>query len=280
MTAWTPVPDTAQRDRGREVAVGDELDPGAGLADLVDQRLVAGPLEDDDRDVVDRAGRAPRRSAARFSVGLSRMSTLPATTGPTQSFSRYVSGAWIEAALLRRGEDRDRAGLAVGDEVRALERVDGDVDLGDVRRSGRRPPADLLADVEHRRLVALALADDDRAGELDLVHRPAHRLDRGAVGVVLLAAAHEARGRERRRLGDPDHLEREQLLHRTSSCRSERGGPAAHQCRKCRVPVKTIARWWRSATSIAISSRIEPPGWTIAVTRPGAAIWMPSGNGK
>ena len=36
--------------------------------------------------------------------------------------------------------------------------------------------ADLLADVQHRRLVALALADDDRAFHLDLVHRDAHRL--------------------------------------------------------------------------------------------------------
>ena len=45
-------------------------------------------------------------------------------------------------------------------------------------------------------------------------------------------------------------------------------------------PVNTIARWCRSATSIAISSRIEPPGWMIAVTPALAATWMPSGNGK
>ena len=46
------------------------------------------------------------------------------------------------------------------------------------------------------------------------------------------------------------------------------------------APVNTIARWCRSATSIAISSRIEPPGWMIAVTPALAATWMPSGNGK
>ena len=56
------------------------------------------------------------------------------------------------------------------------------------------------------------------------------------------------------------------------------GGPG--QWRKWRRPVKTIARWWRSATSIAISSRIEPPGWMIAVTPAWAASWIPSGNGK
>ena len=73
-------------------------------------------------------------------------------------------------------------------------------------------PPDLLADVQHRRLVALALADDDRPREVRLVHRAAHRLGRGLVGLVALALAHEPRGRDRRGLGDPDHLEREQLL--------------------------------------------------------------------
>ena len=64
-----------------------------------------------------------------------------------------------------------------------------------------------------------------------------------------------------------------------------RGRPAAEppplpQWRKWRRPVKTIAKWCRSATSIAISSRIEPPGWMIAVTPASAAAWIPSGNGK
>ena len=133
----------------------------------------------------------------------------------------------------------------------------------------RAGAADPFADVEHRRLVALALADDDPAGELDLVHRPAHRLGRGRVGLVVGAATHEPGRLDRRGFGDPDHLEREQLFHRVEP-----------QWRKWRRPVKTMARWWRSATSIAISSRIEPPGWMIAVTPAPAAAWMPSGKGK
>ncbi len=127
--------DAGARDRagdgGRQVAVADELDARAGRPDLGDQVVVPRPLEDHDRDVADLA---PSASAIRprFSVGLTRMSTWPAATGPTHSFSRYVSGAWVEAARLRRGEDGDRARLAVGHEVRALQRVDGDVD-----RAGR-----------------------------------------------------------------------------------------------------------------------------------------------
>ena len=37
------------------------------------------------------------------------------------------------------------------------------------------------------------------------------------------------------------------------------------QCLKCLIPVKAIARLASSAAFITSSSRIEPPGWIIAV---------------
>ena len=52
--------------------------------------------------------------------------------------------------------------------------------------------ADLLADVEHRRLVALALADDDAAADVQVAEGAAHRLGGGAVGAVAVAEADEA----------------------------------------------------------------------------------------
>ncbi len=125
----------------------------------------------------------------RFSVGERRISTPAGRDRPHAQLLHVRVGGVGQAALLGRGEDGDRARLAVGDEVRPLERVDRDVDRQHVAPSALAP-ADLLADVEHRRLVALPLADDDPAGELDLVHRPAHCLDGGPVGAVLLAAAH------------------------------------------------------------------------------------------
>ena len=73
----------------------------------------------------------------------------------------------------------------------------------------RAADPDALADVQHRGLVALALADDDRAGELDLVHRRPHRLGRGAVGAIAIAATHHPGRRDGGRLGHPDHLEGE-----------------------------------------------------------------------
>ncbi len=112
------------------------------------------------------------------------MSTWPAATGPTHSFSMYVSGAWVRPPASDAARTVIAPGLAVGDEVGALQRVHRDVDPRDVVAVRAGPP-DPLADVQHRRLVALALADDDPAGEVDLVHRPAHRLGRGGVRGVL-----------------------------------------------------------------------------------------------
>jgi hypothetical protein len=211
------------RDRGGEVAVGDQLDPGAGLPDLGDQRLVPRPVEDHDRDVVDPAAERLGDPADVVCRTLPDVDFAAGDDRPDAQLVEVRVRGVGQAALLGRGEDGDCVPLAVGDEVGALERIDRDVDLWNVVLV---VAADLLADVEHRRLVALALADDDRARELNLVHRPAHGLGRGLVGLVLLAPSHEPGRGERRRLGDADHLEREQLL---------------HQWRKCRFPVKTIA---------------------------------------
>ena len=69
--------------------------------------------------------------------------------------------------------------------------------------------ADRLADEQHRRLVALALADHHGAADVDRVERAAHRLDGDVIGELAIAAAHQPRRRERRGLGDADDFERE-----------------------------------------------------------------------
>ena len=46
------------------------------------------------------------------------------------------------------------------------------------------------------------------------------------------------------------------------------------------MPVKTIARPFSSAASITSLSRIEPPGWMIAVAPASAAANRPSAKGK
>ena len=85
----------------------------------------------------------------------------------------------------------------------AVDRVDGDV------AGRRRAVADVLAVEEHRRVVLLALADDDDAVEVDGAEELAHRVDRGAVGGVLVAAADERNGADRRGLGRTHELHAE-----------------------------------------------------------------------
>ena len=88
-------------------------------------------------------------------------------------------------------------------QARALQRVDRDVDLR------RRAVADALAVGEHRRLVLLALADDDDAVHADACRARVHAVHGGLVGGDLVAAADPARGLHRRGLGHAHELERE-----------------------------------------------------------------------
>jgi hypothetical protein len=71
---------------------------------------------------------------------------------------------------------------------------------------------DLLADEQHRRLVALALADHDGAVDRQLVHLLAHGIDGGLVGVLLVAAPAQLRGGDRRPLGHPHDLDRQDAV--------------------------------------------------------------------
>ena len=66
------------------------------------------------------------------------------------------------------------------------------------------------------------------------------------------------------------------LLSRVASSRREEPG----QCRKCRMPVKTMARPAASAAAITSSSRIDPPGWMTAVAPASIAACRPSAKGK
>ena len=132
---------------------------------------------------------------------------------------------------------------------RALERVDGDVD------ERARPVADLLAVVEHRRLVLLALRRSRR--------RPASRRSRpsGASGRPRpgrrrsCLPADPTRGTHRCRLGDPHELEREVPV------RGRASGIGV-------VAGSRQAKWFSAGTT---TSRASSPAATAASTSAGAA---------
>ena len=106
-------------------------------------------------------------------------------------------------AALGDGHHRDRALLAERGEPRPFQRVHGDID----GRAHLVP--DLLAVVEHRRFVLLALADDDDAVHGDGVEHPAHAVHCRLVGGDLVATADPAARRDRPELRDADELERQ-----------------------------------------------------------------------
>src|SRR3546814_14298013 len=77
----------------------------------------------------------------------------------------------------------------LGGDRGAFERIERDIDLRPLAR--RR--AHFLTDIEHRRLVALALADHDGAVHVEAVERLAHCLDGGGVGGLFIAAPDQRR---------------------------------------------------------------------------------------
>src|SRR5690606_24082592 len=88
-----------------------------------------------------------------------------------------------QAATLGHGQHTYRVGLVLGAEGRAFQRVDGDIHLRTIAGPDR------LADVEHRRLVPLALADDDPAIDVDALELRPHGFDSSGVGGLLVALA-------------------------------------------------------------------------------------------
>ncbi len=103
----------------------------------------------------------------RFSAGVLSRSTMPSGRPPTDGDLVHVDvGRVEEAAVLGHGDDGQRIGQALGGDGRALERIERDVDL-----AAAFAGADLLADIEHRRLVALALADHHRTLDGKAVQR-------------------------------------------------------------------------------------------------------------
>jgi hypothetical protein len=101
-------------------------------------------------------------------------------------------------AALGERDRRDASGDTAGHQASPVDRIDGHVD----RR--RIAVADLLADVQHRRLVLLAFTDDDDTIHVDESEAAPHRVDGSLVRLLLLVPPHVPGGRHRGAFGDPD----------------------------------------------------------------------------
>ena len=191
-----------RKDRARDVAVEQELDPRPRGEDLLDQVRVARALEHGHRDVL-------RSLAAALRDPAQVLGDRGVELDDVGDVARHRELLHVDARArvehrppLGDRDDRDRVRQALGRQRRAVDGVDGQVD----RRRGAGP--DALAVVEHRRLVLLTLADDHDPVHLHrLQHRP-HRVHGRLVHAFLVAPAHVASGGDRGRLRDAHELER------------------------------------------------------------------------
>ena len=118
----------------------------------------------------------------------------------------YMSGALQQAAALGDRQHGQRVRHGLGADGRALERIDGDVDLRALA------DADLLADVEHRASSISPSPMTTRPLIWTLASSLAHGIDGGLVGGLLVAAAAQPRRGDRGRLGHARDLEHQDAV--------------------------------------------------------------------
>ena len=170
---------------------------------LLHQAVVTRPVEDDDGDVREAHALALRDRAQVVLHGGVDVDDV-GVLRPDRELLHVEHGRGVEhRAPLGDGEDGERVRHALGHERGAVDGVDRDVALRAVA------VADLLAVVEHRRLVLLALADDHRAPHRHRADELAHRVDGRPVAAVLVPAPDEPARRHRGRLRHPHEFERE-----------------------------------------------------------------------
>src|SRR3954447_18593393 len=173
-----------RRDRRGHVSVLDQLDPGAGGADLLDQVVMPWTVEHDRRYVVDAA--AERLGDAEDVVG-HRFAEIDRR--PCQRTDRELAHVHIrqglQGARLTDRDHRHRSAAAAGDHSTPFQRVERQVDL---LAAGSNP----LARGETLRLVA-AGPDHDSAVDRQLLERRAHRLGRVTLRALLVGPAEPTR---------------------------------------------------------------------------------------
>ena len=202
-------------ERSGHVSVGRRDHRGAGRENPPDQLLVARLVEHHHMQIGD--GLSQRRRQGGQVVLGAPLDVDGAACGTGGNELVHVEGGPERRHRAPLG-DRDRgerAGNALCAQGRALERVDGDVELTGAL-------AELLAGVEHRGVVLSPLADHDGAAPGRLAEHGTHRIGRRGVGRVRVATAHpELAGEGGRPAGGKRAaLEQRQLIGRLRAGRS------------------------------------------------------------
>ncbi len=195
-----------------QVAVSDQADARAGLANVGDQLFVARAVQDDDDQVLDVAVQALGNGfqivghrSIEFDRALARRTH--------HDFFHVDVGRVQQSALFAGGQHGDRASGSRGAKIGALKRIDGNVHFREQRFGCVGGEAHLFADVKHGGFVAFPFADDDGAIHLHRVHCLAHGFHGHFVRLVAVAESHGAGRGNRAVLDHAQKFQAELLFH-------------------------------------------------------------------
>src|SRR5208283_4991844 len=185
--------DYGSGDARGQVAVANQADTRADLANLFDHFFVTRAIENHDNQIFHVAVEALGDGLQVIGDGGVELHGAFAGWADDNFFHVQIGGV-EEASLFAGGEHGDGIGRAGGAEIGAFERVNGNIHRRENGLGRVLGEADFFADVEHGRFVAFAFADGDGAVHFHLVHGFAHGFDGDFVGFVAIAKSHGAGG--------------------------------------------------------------------------------------
>ncbi len=188
-------------DHPRHIAIGDQANPHADGAQAGDDFGMSRPVQDAGGDF----GRSDSLDLGQgFHVVRRRGVQVddPGRISGTDGDLVHV-GVWrLQHRPGRRpGHHRQRVGHGLGGQGGAFQGIERDIDPGPLLR------AHLLADVQHRRLIPFAFADDHQAVDVQIIQGGAHGVHGCLVGGLLVAASDHLPGRDGRSFGGPDRVQ-------------------------------------------------------------------------
>src|ERR1700722_12107951 len=143
----------------RQVAVTDKANAGASGSNIANQFFMPGAIEHYHDEILHVAIHSLRDVLQIVSYRRVELDSILAG-GADHDFFHVAVGSVQQPTAFRSGKYGDRTGRARGAKVGAFERIDRNINLGNLAPI-RKFRADFLADVKHGRFIALAFADDD-----------------------------------------------------------------------------------------------------------------------
>ena len=191
----------SRHDGAGNVSVHDELDARAGRSNIVDERVMAGSVENAHGQIGDPL---TLRSGNLLEVPLDRSRDVDHvnTVRPDDELLHVENRAGIEhRTALGYRDDGDSVGHPFCCESCAVDWVDRDIDFCTAAIS------DALPVEQHWCSVLLALTDDDDPVHRDAADQCSHRVHCGTIGAVLVSTANPTGRGHGGGFGDPDELE-------------------------------------------------------------------------